>query len=99
MFKVLKEKYKSLKSEYFNRSPRGKWHFVRNLGIFVLSFSGLAILDPNFKVWWYSYVAAFVTIDVSASFAYTLYYFADTPIQALLFTPLLSILVPVNNLS
>lgn len=97
MWKKFINLYESIKRDYLNRSPRGKWIFVRNAGIFVLTLLGVPFLNPSFKVWWYSSAAGIVSIDVLLSFCYTLWYYADTPIKALLFTPLLGILIPVRE--
>lgn len=85
----------SKKDEYLNRSLRGKWQFISNIGIFVLSLSGGAILDPNFKVYWYTYATVFLTIDLLASMIYTFWYIREQPLRSLQSTALLGILVPV----
>lgn len=89
-------KYKAVKVEYLRGSPKEKWLFVRNIGIKVLILTGVPVLDPNYRVTWYSYAGAVVTIDIFLSFLYTLWYFMDTPINGFLVTPLFGILVPVN---
>lgn len=89
-------KYKSLKVEYLSRSPKGKWVFIRDIGIIVLTMTGVPVLDPNYKVTWFSYAGAIVTIDVFSSFFYTLWHFSDTLIEGFLVTPLFGILLPVN---
>lgn len=96
MLKKLTQLYNSLKSEYLKRSPKKKWIFVRNVGIFVLTLTGVPFLDPNFKVWWYSYAGGFIGIDVFLSFLYTVWYYADTPSKAYLFTAQLGIMIPVR---
>lgn len=98
MFRKLIEKIKSMKVEYLNRSPRGKLLFVRNVGIFVLTLCGLAVLDPKFKVNWYSYAPAVVSTDLLLSFIYTLWYYSEEPLKGILFTPLFGILIPVRHL-
>lgn len=97
MLQKLIELYKSMKTDYLNRSPKGKWLFVRNVGIFVLTLTGVPFLDPNFKIWWYSYAAGVAAADIALSCCYTVWYYADTPIKAILFTPILGIVVPVSD--
>lgn len=96
----LAKKYNSIKSNYLNKSPKEKWALIRNAGIAFLRSTGVPVLDPNFKVYWWSYAAAVVIIDVTISFAYTFWYYAfveqDT-IKGLLNTPLyFGILLPVT---
>lgn len=95
MLKYITEKLKSVKSEYMNRSPRGKWSFILNMGIFVQKLTAVEMIDRNFKVWWYTYASGVVFIDIFCSFIYTLWYYADTPIKGLLFIALIGIIIPV----
>lgn len=95
MFKSLIEKYKTIKKDFFSRSPRGKWEFSRNIGIFVLTLTGVPVLDPNYKVSWYSYAPGLTCLDIFISFFYTIWYFIKTPLTGILVTPLFGVVVPV----
>lgn len=88
-------KFKSLKREYLDLSPREKWESVRNIGIFILTLTGVPVLDPSFKVTWYSFAAIIIAIDVQISFIYTIWYFADTPMKAFLMAPMFGTIIPV----
>lgn len=90
-------KYKKIKKDYLNRSPRGKWEFVRNIGIFILKISGVPVLDPNWKISWYSYVPNVVYIDLLLSFIYTVWYHSDTPLNGFLIIPTYAVILPVNQ--
>lgn len=54
----------------------------------------MPVLDPNYKVIWYSYVPGFICLDIFISFLYTIYYFIDTPITGILVTPLFGVVIP-----
>lgn len=90
--------YKSIKNEYLSRSPRGKWLFVRNIGIFALKLMGNPILDPNYRVYWYSFAGILVVSNIFLSHLYTWWYYSDseTPIKGFLITPLYGTIIPVN---
>lgn len=98
MFESLFEKLRSIKTNYLRRSPKEKWLFVRDAGILVLRTTGVPVLDPNFKVYWYSYAAGFVILDVTISFIYSVWYYKDRdPIRGMLNIPLyFGVLVPVR---
>lgn len=98
MFKSLIEKYKTVKKDFLSRSPRGKWEFSRNIGIFVLTLTGVPVLDPNYKVSWYSYAPLLTCLDIFISFFYTIWYFIETPLTGILVTPLFGVVVPVIKL-
>lgn len=95
--KYLIEKYRKVKDDYMNRSPKGKWMIVRDVGNMFLRFIGVAYLDPKFKVSWYSYAPAIVMIDVFLSCLYTLWFYStDEPIKGILVISLLGILTSVS---
>lgn len=75
MINILLGKIKTAKAEYLSRSPKGKWQFVRNAGIMVLRVTGVPVLDPNFKVYWWSYAISGVILDVTISFFYSVWYY------------------------
>lgn len=95
------EKLKSVRSEYLSRSPKGKWQFVRDIGILVLKTTGVPVLDPKFEVYWYSYAAGLVIFDVTLSFIHSVWYFMGRdPIKGVLNIPLyFGVLVPVRYIS
>lgn len=99
MFKTIADKIRSKKTEYMNRSPRGKWCFVRDAGIMILRYTGVPVLDPNFEVYWWSYAAGAVIADVTISFIYSIWYYIyieEDPLKGALNVPLyFGILVPV----
>lgn len=82
MFDFFGKNYERIKADYIKRSPKGKWIFIRDFAIPLLKIIGLAILDPNFKVWWYSYFSIVVYINFFSSLIYTIWYYSDDPIQA-----------------
>lgn len=91
------QQYKIQKKEYLNLSPREKWHFVRKIGVFFLTLTGVPhVLDPHQKINWSSCLSTIAGIDVFISFLYTIWYYFSNPIKACLFIPLLGIYVPVN---
>lgn len=45
MWKTIVDKYNVTKSKYFRRDPREKWEFVRNIGIFILTLTGIFIIN------------------------------------------------------
>lgn len=49
MLNKLFVKYRAIREDFMNRSPRGKWEFTRNIGIFVLTLTGELIY---FKLMW-----------------------------------------------
>lgn len=91
------KKYKKIKDDYLSRSPKGKWDFVRNIANSLLQMIGVAVIDLNFKVWWYSYMGAVVLINTALSFLYTLWYFyhIGTPLEGILLIALFGIFVSV----
>lgn len=95
MFKKIIEKYKRTKEDFVSRSPRGKWEFVRNIGIFILTLTGVPILDPSYEVIWYSYAPGLTCLDIFISFFYTIWYFIETPLTGILVTPLFGVVIPV----
>lgn len=97
MIKRLIKKYKSLKCDYLNRTSRGKWDFVLNIGQFVLTLHGVPFLDLSFKIKWYSFGSLAAAIDFLGSSLYTIWYFADTPIKSILITSMFGTVIPVNN--
>lgn len=100
--------YRSIKTEYLNRSPRGKWHFVRKmgsnclclLGVPLMQTSSITSIHPSFKPYWYSYSGVMVVICITFSHIYTwwFYYHSDDPLKAFLIVPLYGTIVPVNFL-
>lgn len=99
MLQTLINKYKSAEDEYLIRSPKEKWLFVRNIGIFIFALAGVPVFDPKFKIYFYSYSAGIVIVDVIISFFYTLWYYLNTPtpINGLLVLPIFSIVIPVKK--
>lgn len=97
MFGKIISKFKSLKCEYLDLSPRRKWEFVRNIGIFILTLTGVPVLDPSFKVTCYSFAALAIVVDIQISFIYTIWYFAGTPMKAFLIVPMFGTIIPVNE--
>lgn len=87
--------FKKLKSDYLARSPREKWLFVRNMGLFVQKLLGLAIYEPSYKVSWRTYFTGFLLIQYFSSFAYTLWYYADNPLKGLLAISFVGTILPV----
>lgn len=89
-------KYKWLKVNYLRKTPREKWIFLRNIGVFLTRITGVAVLDPNYKIRWYSYIPITLFVDLFASLIYTLWYFADDPLRSIQAVPLiLGVLAPV----
>lgn len=99
MLEKLVEKCKSLKIEYLNRSPKGKWLFMMNICELILKSIGLNSLDPNFKMTWLFYVAGVVIVSVFSSYIYTILHFIDSPMKGFLATPMIGILIPVSTAS
>lgn len=97
MFGAFVEKYQSLKRNYLNRSPRQKWKFVQTLGIYILKPSGVTFLDPNFKLYWNTYIPILLCIEMVVSYLYTVWYYIDTPVKAILIWSEIGLLVPVNK--
>lgn len=93
--KMLINWYKSFKNDYLNRDPRGKWEFVRSLGQYFLTLTGIPIIDRNFKTNWFSYALFVAIADVAFSFLYTVWYFHNTPIKSILTLSLSGIMIPV----
>lgn len=102
MLKSLISKLKTAKAEYLKRSPKGKWKFVQKIGIMVLRCSGICVLDPNFKVNWWSYAGAVVILDVTISFFWSIWYYnykENNPVKVLFNIPLyFGILIPVSQM-
>lgn len=99
MFKILAEKYKAAKLSYLNRSPKGKYQFVRAIGWFILKPMGINIFDPNFKVYWLSFVPLLSFIAVAISFFYTIWYnyVRGTLLVGFYMVPMLGVIIPVNK--
>lgn len=89
-------KYKAIKTEYLERSPKGKWQFVLNIAIYAQKVIGFGILDAKFKVQWHSFSSGVAFVDCFISFIYTMWYFSDTPLNGLLFISLFGIAIPVR---
>lgn len=83
MFDFIMYKFERIKIDYIKRSPKGKWIFVRDIGIKILQITGVAILDPNFKVWWYSYSPISVFCNFFACLFYTIWYYSDNLLHGL----------------
>lgn len=94
MDKLLK-KYREIKKDFLNRSPRGKWLWVRNAAIIVLTVTGVPAMDPQYKVDWWSYAPLTVVIDIFISFIYTIWYYSDNPLEGILAIPTFAIIIPV----
>lgn len=100
MLSNLIKKYQAIRSAYMNRSRRGKWEFVRNIGIFVLTLTGVPVLDPSFGVFWYSLAPGLTGLDIFMSFFYTVWYFWHTnPLSGILVTPTFGFVIPVKIIS
>lgn len=99
IWKHINGKYKTFKTGYFDRSPRGKWLLIRDAGSFFLKWCGAQILDPNYKVWWLSYAPTIVTIDLLVSSIYSFWYFMKSDLmKSFLSIPIFfGILIPVNE--
>lgn len=73
---------------------------MRDAGVLFLRVTGVPVLDPNFKVYWWSYAAGGVILDVTISFIYTVWYYnyiESDPIKGALNVPLyFGLLVPVS---
>lgn len=93
----LVKKYREIKDDYLNRSPKGKWLFVRNSGIFILEICGLPVIDPNFQVNWRSYYSGVLYFDIFSSLFYTFWYYSDSPIKCILALPIFAIIIPVST--
>lgn len=93
--KTLKQIFNAIKDDYLKRSPRGKWKFVRNTAIFILKICGVAAIDLNFKVTWYSFACAVVVLDVFLSFLYTVWYYSGG-IEGFLVIPVIGIVFSVS---
>lgn len=100
MFGKIVEKIRFIKADYMKKNPRRKWQFVRDAGIKILRYSGVAFLDSKFEVYWWSYAAAVVIIDITLSFIYSVCYYSfvvKDPIKGALNLPLyFGILLPVK---
>lgn len=96
MWKYFPSKYESIKTEYLFRTPKGKWLFVLNMGMFFLKMIGIPILDLEFEVWWYSYISGIAFVDSMISFFFTIWYYADTPLKGILYVAILGIVIPVR---
>lgn len=96
-WKMLLKKYKRIKKDYLKRSPRGKWEFIRAIGVFVLKLTGTHVLDPKWQPTFYSYLPLIVNTQFTASAIYTFWYYSDTtPIRGLLYAPAYAVGLPVN---
>lgn len=89
------EKCKAMKAKYMKLSPKGKWRIVMDSGIFVQNLTAASMCDLNFEVWWLTYISGVGFLDVTISFAYTLWYYSEQPLKGLLSISLVGILVPV----
>lgn len=80
-----------------NWSPKGKWLFVRNTGIFVYKFVGIPFLDPDFEIWWYSYSGCYTVVHVLICFFYTVWYYSNAGeyLRGLLLVSAVGMFVPV----
>lgn len=98
-FRKLLEKYREFKEDYLNRSPKGKWKFVRNIGTFLLKCCGVSVMEPDFKIYWYSYSTSVALFCTFASFIYTVWYYTntDTPLKGFLFLPAFAVIIPVSK--
>lgn len=100
MFKYLVDKYKSMKGEYMSRSPKEKWKFVLNWAIFFQKITGVAVLDKNYEVYWYTYGLCAAFLDINISLAYSIwYYHSDSPLKGFLFMSQLGVCIPVKQIS
>lgn len=95
MFNYCANKYQSIKSEYMNRTPKGKWLFILNMAIITHRITGVHVLDLNFKLQWYSYLSLVGAIDCVSSFIYTIWYYSDQPLKGLVFFAMSGIFIPV----
>lgn len=91
------KQFKKIKAEYLNSSPKEKWNLARNFANLFLRLAGIAVLDREFKVWWYSYVCTVLISNFALSILYTLWYYADspTPLKGFLFIPMLGVVTSV----
>lgn len=98
MLNKLKKRIDSFKSEYMERSPRGKWRFVRDIGNSILSLAGIPFLNPHFENYWYSYSGAVLSAVFFISFGYSYWFYMDRDrMQIALITPLFGLMILVNN--
>lgn len=93
---MLLKKYKEIKDDYMSRSPKGKWNFVRHIGIFILKLTGTPILDYNYKIRWYSYIGYFAFFITFSSLFYTIWYYWDQPMKKFQGVSILGITIPVG---
>lgn len=98
-FKLIEQlihKYKSMRSGYFNQSPRGKWEYVRNMSESMINLLGLSVMDPNYKPRWYAYFPLVYLIEILFSYAYTAWKNRNDPSKALCFIPCFAVVIPVS---
>lgn len=92
---ILIDTVKSIKDEYLNRTSRGKWMFIKNIGIFVLNLIGVRTLEPHLNVYWYTYSSAATGILFFISMFYTFWYFRHEPLRSFQNTAVLGVVIPV----
>lgn len=78
MFAALKksvEKILVLKRNVLNKTPKEKNRYIQQLGTFFLGKLGVAVTDPKFKIYWFSFFSLYVLCNYIGLATYTIAYY------------------------
>lgn len=76
-------KVRELAESYYAKSPLQKWTLFKNITGFLLKFSGINILDPQFTFTLLSTSGIIMGVDYLSSIAYAAYYHRNSPFTAI----------------
>lgn len=95
LFNWMQWKIRSVKTKYYTLSPKGTWEILRKFINMWLTVTGLPIADRKFKLYWLSYLPAFLGLDFTVLMIYTICKFISEPLKALQSTCGCGVVYPV----
>lgn len=84
---------------YLNKSPLEKWTLVRQWHKSLAEYIGCCFMESNFKVTLRTCLPAIVIADFSIMILYNTVHYRNTPIKAIMGTPVLGVICPVSCMS
>lgn len=92
----LLHRLQNIKQNYFAKSPLEKWDFVCQIQIVLLKIFGLQILDDKFEAHFRTLIPFYLLFNYGGLLVYTLIYYRNDPLKALISTTPLGLYAPVS---
>lgn len=85
-----------MKSVYLAKSPIEKWQYVHKINTFLLKMFGVEYTNAKYKPNFTSMLPISIQLDYWILLCYTVFYYRNEPVIALVPTPSVGIYVPVS---